>query len=79
MQKVLYAINHKQAEAVLTKQLQTCDIIPTGAVTYREAIVASLTESPADILLFNENLKGSMPVFDLMKKIRMDFPHTRIR
>lgn len=78
MQKVLYAINHKQAEAVLTKQLQTCDIIPTGAVTYREAIVASLTESPADILLFNENLKGSMPVFDLMKKIRMDFPHTRI-
>lgn len=78
MKKVLYAINHKDTEAALTNRLQARGFITTGAVTYREAVIASLTESPADILVFRENLKGTMPVFDLMKKIRTEFPQTRV-
>lgn len=78
MKKVLYAINHKETETKLTSLLQQFEIIPTGAVTYREAITASLRESPADILLFRENLKGSTEVFELMKELRINFPNTRI-
>jgi len=78
LKKVLYAINHKDTEAALTNRLQPKGFIPTGAVTYREAVIASLTESPADVLVFRENLKGTIPIFDLMKKIRTDFPQTRV-
>ena len=73
MKKVLFAINHKQTEAALTERLQQFEIIPTGAVTYREAIAASLSESPADILVFRENLKGSTNVFELMKELRINY------
>ena len=78
MKKVLFAINHKQTEAALTERLQQFEIIPTGAVTYREAIAASLSESPADILVFRENLKGSTNVFELMKELRINYSRTRI-
>lgn len=78
MKKVLFAINHKQTEAALTERLQQFEIIPTGAVTYREAIAASLSESPADILVFRENLKGSTDVFELMKELRINYSRTRI-
>ena len=78
LKKVLYAINHKETEAALTNRLQPKGFIPTGTVMYREAVIASLTESPADILVFRENLKGTIPVFDLMKKVRTEFPQTRV-
>ena len=78
MKKVLFAINNKQTEAALTERLQQFEIIPTGAVTYREAIAASLSESPADILVFRENLMGSTNVFELMKELRINYSRTRI-
>lgn len=78
MQKILYAIQQKDAENYLQQQLEKYDIISTGAVAYREAIITSLREHPADILLYRESLKGSMPTFELMQQLRKEFPTMRI-
>ena len=78
MKKILFAINHKEAEAQLENLLRQHEIVPTGAVAYREAIAASLRESPADILFFREELKGSTDIFELMKELRIEFADTRI-
>lgn len=78
MQKILYAIQQKDAENYLQQQLEKYDIISTGAVAYREAIVTSLREHPSDILLYRESLKGSVPTFELMQQLRKEFPTMRI-
>lgn len=78
MQKLLYAIQAKPVEGTLSKELASYDIVSTGAVTYREAIIPSLTESQADILVYRESLRGSTETFALMKKIRVEFPQVRV-
>ena len=78
MQKILFAINSKAAESSLMELLKPHDIISTGAVAYREAILPTLKEHPADILLYRESLKGGYDHFELMKEIRMEYPATRI-
>lgn len=78
MQKLLFAVQAKSLEDMLRERLAPNGVLATGAVAYREAIIPSLTESPADILLFRESLKGSVETFDLMRQIRIAAPKVRI-
>lgn len=78
MKKLLYAIQLKQAEEAITKAVGQHNIIQCGTAPYREAVPAALRESSADILVYRESLKGSAETFDLMFRIRRDFPQTRV-
>ena len=80
-QKILYAVQAKAIEDVITRTLneQTNGaVVNVGTAGYREQVIPSLKQSGADILLYREDLKGSMDIFQLMCSIREDFPHVRI-
>jgi len=78
VQKILYAIQQKAAEEGITSRLEPHSIVPSGAAAYREAVIPSLKESSADILVYRESLKGSLDHFQLMLDIRREFPHVRV-
>lgn len=80
-QKILYAVQAKAIEDIITRSLaaQTNGaIVNVGTAGYREQVIPSLKQSGADILLYREDLKGSMDIFELMKSIREKFPEVRI-
>ena len=80
-QKILYAVQAKAIEDIITRSLaaQTNGaIVNVGTAGYREQVLPSLKQSGADILLYREDLKGSMDIFELMKSIRETFPNVRI-
>ena len=80
-QKILYAVQAKAIEDIITRSLaaQTNGaIVNVGTAGYREQVIPSLKQSGADLLLYREDLKGSMDIFELMKNIREKFPEVRI-
>lgn len=80
-QKILYAVQSKAIEDIITRSLaaQTNGgIVNVGSAGYREQVLPSLKQSGADILLYREDLKGSMDIFELMKSIRENFPTVQI-
>lgn len=60
-QKILYAVQSKQIEDVISRSLtaQTNGgIVSVGSAGYREQVLPSLKQTGADILLYREGLKG---------------------
>lgn len=77
MNKILYAINFKQAEEQLS-HLISSEYIAVGAVTYREAILDQIDKTGADTVLLRETLPGSMSWEKIIKQIRLTYPSVRI-
>lgn len=77
MQKLLFAINHKQTEKAIEDKVSEQFLI-VGAVTYREAVIDKLESSGADTLLIRETLPGSLPIEQLLNRVRVQYPHVRI-
>jgi len=77
MTKVLYALNHKATEDFVTEKLGS-DYVIVNAVTYREAVLAVLPGSGADILVFRDSLAGSIDITKLFEQIRVEYPEVRI-
>lgn len=81
LQKLLYAVQAKAIEDIVTSSLaaQTDGgTVVVGSAGYREQVLPSLKQSGADILLYREDLKGSLDIFELMKSIRENFPEVRV-
>lgn len=79
--KILFAVNAKSIEDVVTRSLaaQTNGgYVKVGAAAYREKVLPDLKQSGADILLYREDLKGSTDIFELMRQVRENFPLVRI-
>ena len=79
--KILYAVNSKPVEDVVTRSLdaQTSGgYVKVGAAAYREKVLPDLKQSGADILLYREDLKGSTDIFELLRQVRENFPNVRI-
>lgn len=80
-EKILYAVQSKQIEDVISRSLtaQTNGaIVSVGSAGYREQVLPSLKQTGADILLYREGLKGGTDIFELMKSVRENFPEVRI-
>lgn len=77
MNKIIFAINHRQTENAITEHISSQYRV-AGAVTYREAVMEQIRESQANALLIRENLPGSTPIVALLKQIRVSFSDTRI-
>lgn len=79
--KILYAVNSKPIEDVVTRSLDAQTnggYVKVGAAAYREKILPDLKQSGADILLYREDLKGSTDIFELLRQVRENFPNVRI-
>lgn len=77
MKKILYAINHRQTEDMITKHLSG-EYLAVGAVTYKEAILENLHSTGADTVLIRETLPGSTNLEGLLKRIRVEYPDVRV-
>lgn len=77
MHKILYAINHRATEDAITQRISGQYLV-MGAVTYKEAVLAQLKATGADTLLVRETLPGSITMEQLLKRVRVEFPETRI-
>ena len=58
MKKLLYAINHRQTEDMISEYLSG-EYLPVGAATYKEAIIEQLHSTGADVVLIRDSLPGS--------------------
>lgn len=79
--KILYAVNSKPIEDVVTRSLDAQTnggYVKVGAAAYREKVLPDLKQSGADILLYREDLKGSTDIFELLRQVRENFPDVRI-
>ena len=79
--KILYAVNSKPIEDVVTRSLDAQTnggYVKVGAAAYREKVLPDLKQSGADILLYREDLKGSTDIFELLRQVRENFPNVRI-
>lgn len=77
MQKLLLAINQKDAEKEIQEKLKD-NFLCVAAVPYREAIFQHLKEQQIDVLIIRETLEGGIPVEELIDRIRNESPRTRI-
>lgn len=77
MKKLLYAINHRQTEDLISECLAG-EYIPVGAVTYKEAIIEQLHLTGADVVLVRDTLPGSTVLESLLKRIRVECPDVRV-
>ena len=79
--KILYAVNSKPIEDVVTRSLDAQTnggYVKVGAAAYREKVLPDLKQSGADILLYREDLKGPTDIFELLRQVRENFPNVRI-
>lgn len=77
MQKLLFAINHKQTEEAIEAKVSEQYLV-VGAVTYREAVLDKLESLGADTLLIRETLQGTIPIEQLLNRVRVQYPHVRV-
>jgi len=77
MKKILYAINHRKTEEMISEYLSG-EYLPVGAVTYKEAIIEQLHSTSADVVLIRDTLPGSTILENLLKRIRVEYPDVRI-
>lgn len=77
MKKLLYAINHRQTEDMISDYLAG-EYLPVGAVTYKEAIIEQLHSTGADAVLIRDSLPGSTALESLLKRIRVECPDVRV-
>ena len=73
MKKLLYAINHRQTEDMISEYLSG-EYLPVGAATYKEAIIEQLHSTGADVVLIRDSLPGSTSLESLLKRIRVECP-----
>ena len=73
MKKLLYAINHRQTEDMISEYLSG-EYLPVGAATYKEAIIEQLHSTGADVVLIRDSLPGSTSLESLLKRIRVRCP-----
>lgn len=77
MKKLLYAINHRQTEDMISEYLSG-EYLPVGAATYKEAIIEQLHSTGADVVLIRDSLPGSTSLESLLKRIRVECPDVRV-
>lgn len=77
MKKLLYAINHRQTENLISEYLSG-EYLPVGAVTYKEAIIEQLHIAGAEVVLIRDTLPGSTMLESLLKRICVECPDVRI-
>lgn len=80
-QKILYAVQAKSMEDMLTAVLREKTngaVVNVGTAGYREQVIPALKQSAPDILIYREGLKGGLDIFKLMREIREEFPNVRI-
>lgn len=67
MKKLLYAINHRKTEEMISECLAG-EYMAVGAVTYKEAIIDQLHSTGADVVLIRDTLPGSTVLESLLKE-----------
>ena len=77
MKKLLFAINHRKTEEMISEYLAG-EYLPVGAVTYKEAIIEQLHATGAETVLIRDSLPGSTSLEGLLKRIRVECPDVRI-
>ena len=77
VQRLLFAINHKDTEDAIMAQLGD-DYLCVGAVAYREAVLPAITEHHADLVVIRETLGGFLGMENLAWQIRLECPDVRI-
>lgn len=77
MQKIVFAINHRQTEDAIASHINSQYRV-VGNLTYREAVLECIRETQADALLIRETLPGSTPIETLLKQIRVTYSNLRI-
>lgn len=77
MKKLLYAINRRQTENLISEYLSG-EYLPVGAVTYKEAIIEQLHITGEEVVLIRDTLPGSTILESLLKRIRVECPDVRI-
>ena len=84
MFKIFLAIGHKQLEDFLKNQKDLIEanigqkVNFVGEVVYREGILQAVKDNRPDVILIREGLSGNANLTDIMYKIKVDFPETRI-
>lgn len=75
--RIIFAINLKQGEEVITNRLgHEAEIVFTA--TYREALIHALPENQADILIVRDKLNGDIPFIKMLQDIRHEYSEMRI-
>lgn len=75
--KVLFALNVRVAEEKLKADLsQDFDFV--GSVTYKKLIEPKVKELDPNILILKEDLTGEESTFNLIRRIRIQYPRVRI-
>lgn len=94
MVRILFAINHKDAEDAIIKSLNAINeeagnglgqnaqgkdtYALVAAVTYREALLTAIPTHNPDILVLLETIGGGIDIVELLTKIRFSWPDVRV-
>jgi len=79
-ERILYAIGHVRAEEIITKYLSQYEdkYEFIGSVVHRDAIIPSVREKGANIVVIKEGLPGSGDIFKIVINLRLNFPNVRV-
>jgi len=77
MEKILLAVDFRQLEDYLEKELKK-EYLFVGATVYREGVIRSIAQKKPDILVIRETLKGKENILSLLYEIRSTFPRLRV-
>lgn len=80
VKRVIYGLNHKEYEDMLTRHMKNNGIEPAivKTITYREALLSALPGAAADLLIFRDTIAGSVDVGKLLEQVRVDYPQMQI-
>lgn len=84
--KILFCIANKKAEEYIINEIQKRSndesnpygIMEYSSALYRETILQKIAELLPDVVIIKENLEGNADIYDIVKKIRLDYPNTRV-
>lgn len=76
MKKVLLAMNIPNLSQYISDRLE--DYVFVDEAVYRDSIIKRISDTGADIVVILEGLQGSIPMFNIIQRIRMEHSNTRI-
>lgn len=77
MQKILFAIGHRELEEYISSQLMD-EFMFVGTTVYREGILMAIEKNNPDIVIIRETLEGNQNMMSIIYEIRDKFPNVRI-
>lgn len=75
--KIIFAIGEQKVEDYIKGVIKD-DFILSSVVIYREGILNAIRKYKPDVIVIREFISGSENIFNIMFKIREEFPETRI-